>query len=158
MPLEHVKDEHLRFDCETLRTLWRIISCSDSYIFKYYVPHSLWQRLFKPLTLLLMFCTSYPQHILKVKQSPEGSRKLRFPYFTTTAQDGGKVVSLTDRPPLPPRNVPGTHFCEGLSRPQGHTAIGWIMSVKNSNDTIGNRTRNFPDFGAVPQPTASPFV
>jgi hypothetical protein len=25
---------------------------------------------------------------------PEGSRKLRFPDFMTTAQDGGKVVSL----------------------------------------------------------------
>jgi len=32
----------------------------------------------------------------------EGSRKLRFPDFMTTAQDGGKVVSLTHRPPLPP--------------------------------------------------------
>jgi len=29
----------------------------------------------------------------------------------TTAQDGGKVVSLTQWPPLPPGNVPGTHFC-----------------------------------------------
>ena len=24
---------------------------------------------------------------------------------------GGKVVSLTHRPPLPPGNTPGTHFC-----------------------------------------------
>ena len=29
---------------------------------------------------------------------PDVSRKLRFPYFMTTAQDGGKVVSLTHRP------------------------------------------------------------
>jgi len=28
----------------------------------------------------------------------------------TTAQDGGKVVSLTHRPPLPPGNTTGTHF------------------------------------------------
>jgi hypothetical protein len=34
---------------------------------------------------------------------PEGSRKLRYPDFMTTAQDGGKVVSPTHRPPLPPR-------------------------------------------------------
>jgi len=34
---------------------------------------------------------------------PEGSCKLRFPDFMTTAQGGGKVVSLTQRPPLPPR-------------------------------------------------------
>ena len=40
----------------------------------------------------------------------EGTRKLRFPDFMTTAQDGGKVVSSTDRPPLPPGNTPGTHF------------------------------------------------
>ena len=32
----------------------------------------------------------------------EGSRNLRFPDFMTTAQDGGKVVSLTHRPPLNP--------------------------------------------------------
>ena len=42
---------------------------------------------------------------------PEGSRKLRLPDFMTTAQDGGKVVSLTHQPPLPPGNTPGTHFC-----------------------------------------------
>jgi hypothetical protein len=41
---------------------------------------------------------------------PEGSRKLRFPDFMTTAPDGGKVVSFTHRPPLPPGNTPGTHF------------------------------------------------
>jgi len=48
---------------------------------------------------------------LQAKSGPEGSRKLRFPDFMTTAQDGGKVVSLTHRPPLPPGNAPGTHFC-----------------------------------------------
>ena len=42
---------------------------------------------------------------------PEGSRKLKFPDFMTAAQDGGKVVRLTHRPPLPPGNIPGTHFC-----------------------------------------------
>jgi hypothetical protein len=55
---------------------------------------------------------------LKVNQSrlqawsgSEGCRKLRFPDYMTTAQDGGKVVSLTHQPPLPPGNSPGTHFC-----------------------------------------------
>jgi len=41
----------------------------------------------------------------------EGSSKLRFPDFMTTAQDSGKVVSLTHRRPLPPGNVPVTNFC-----------------------------------------------
>jgi hypothetical protein len=44
------------------------------------------------------------------RSGPEDSRKLRFPDFMTTALDGGKVVSLTHRPPLPPGNTPGTHF------------------------------------------------
>jgi len=48
---------------------------------------------------------------LQVWSGPEGSRKLRFPDFITTVQDGGKVVSLTHRPPLPPGNTPGTPFC-----------------------------------------------
>jgi hypothetical protein len=42
---------------------------------------------------------------------PEGCRKLSFPDFMTTVQDGGKVVSLKHRPPLPPGNTTGTHFC-----------------------------------------------
>ena len=48
---------------------------------------------------------------LQAWSGPDGSRKLRFPDFMTTAQDGGKVVSLMHRPPLPPGNTPGTHFC-----------------------------------------------
>ena len=48
---------------------------------------------------------------LQAWSGPEASSKLRFPDFMTTAQDGGKVVSLTHRPPLPPGNTPGTHFC-----------------------------------------------
>ena len=48
---------------------------------------------------------------LQVWTGPEGSSKLRLPDFVTTAQDRGKVVSLTHRPPLPPGNTSGTHFC-----------------------------------------------
>jgi hypothetical protein len=50
--------------------------------------------------------------------------------------------------------LPFTHFCYRLSYPQGHGAAGGIMSMKNSNDTIGNRTRELPDVKAVSQPTA----
>jgi hypothetical protein len=42
---------------------------------------------------------------------PDGSTKLKFPDFLTTAQDSGKVVSLTHRPPLPQGNSRSTHFC-----------------------------------------------
>jgi hypothetical protein len=87
---------------------------------------------------------------LQAWSGPESSRKLKFPDFMTTAQDGGKVVSLTHRPPLPQENTPGTHFCQRLSRPQGHIATGRIMLSKNSNDTIGNQTRDLPVCSVVP--------
>ena len=61
----------------------------------------------KPAVLML----SSKANPLEAWSGPEGSRNLRFPDFVTTAQDSGKVVSLTHRPPLPPGNDPGTHFC-----------------------------------------------
>ena len=48
---------------------------------------------------------------LQTWSGPEGSRKLRYPDFMTTEHDGGKVVSLIHRPPLPPGNTPSTYFC-----------------------------------------------
>ena len=64
---------------------------------------------------------------LQAWSGPEGSRNLRFPDFMTVTQDDGKVVSLGHRSPLHPENAPGTHFCQRLSRPQGHSAIGGIL-------------------------------
>jgi hypothetical protein len=42
---------------------------------------------------------------LQTWSGPEGSRKLRFPDFMTTAQDGGKVVSLIHRPLFNPQEI-----------------------------------------------------
>ena len=65
-----------------------------------------------PYCLCEFYFGTYTEAVpLQAWSGPEGSRKLRFPDYVTTAQDGGKVVSPTHRPPLPPRNAPGTHFC-----------------------------------------------
>ena len=61
--------------------------------------------------MLLLYSCKGKAVPLQACSDPEGSRKLRFPDFMTTAQDGGNVVSFTHRPPLPPGNTPGTHFC-----------------------------------------------
>ena len=59
--------------------------------------------------------------------------------------------------PPPPGDIPGTNFCQRVSRPQGHSAAGrMIMSMTYSNDTIWNRTRDLSACSAVPQPTAPP--
>jgi hypothetical protein len=41
----------------------------------------------------------------------------------------------------PTGNIPGT---QSLSQPLGRSADGRIVSMKESNDTIGNRTRDLP--------------
>jgi hypothetical protein len=63
----------------------------------------------RPMRLII--CKKGKTVPLQAWSGLEGSRKLRFPDFMTTAQDCGNVVSLTHRPPLPPGNTPGTHFC-----------------------------------------------
>ena len=60
---------------------------------------------------IYIYTSIYISVPLQAWSGPEGSRKLRFPDFMTTAQGGGKVVSHTHRPHLPPGNSPGTHFC-----------------------------------------------
>ena len=54
---------------------------------------------------------------------------------------------------LPPGNIPGSHFCLRLSRPQGHSAARRIMSMKNSVTPSGIEPVTC---SAMPQPTAPP--
>ena len=60
-----------------------------------------------------------PKSGKKVKSSPitgldrpRGFQEIKAPRFRDNGrEDGGKVVSLTHRPPLPLGNTPGTHLC-----------------------------------------------
>ena len=52
------------------------------------------------LTLVMIKKVNHSRY--RPEQAQRVLRKLRFPDFVTTARDGGKVVSLTHRPPLPP--------------------------------------------------------
>jgi hypothetical protein len=54
------------------------------------------------LVTSFIFCKKGKAVPLKAWNGQEGSRKLRLPDFVTAAQDGGKVVSFTHRPHLPP--------------------------------------------------------
>jgi len=65
------------------------------------------------IDIVVFDCIPFPSKVvlLQAWSGPEGYRNVMFPDFMTTAQDGGKAVSLTHRPTLPPENAPGTHFC-----------------------------------------------
>ena len=64
---------------------------------------------------------------LQAWSGPQGFKKLRFPDFMTTAQDGGKFVSLTHRPPLPQE----THLV--------------LISVRGCVECRGNESSNIHD-------------
>ena len=66
---------------------------------------------FQDITVVLAVVVKVKQSHYRAGQAQRVLRKLRFPDFVRTAQDGGKVVSLTYRPSLSPGNAPGTHFC-----------------------------------------------
>jgi hypothetical protein len=67
----------------------------------------------------------------------------RLPHFLhNQLTDGGEVVSLRHWLPFTSRNIPGTHFYQRLSRPQGHSTAGRIRSIEKSNDLIGNQTHD----------------
>jgi hypothetical protein len=73
-----------------------------------------------------------------------------------SAREGGEVVSLTHRPPLPPGSVPGTYFHWGLSLAQGHGAVRRKYITEKSSDTTGNRSRDRQTRRAAPKPLRQP--
>jgi hypothetical protein len=117
-----------------------------------------------PIAPIIPIASTIPTALkVKVKQSHyRPGRALRVPgvwgsqISRQSAHECGKVVSHTHRPLLFPRNIPCTYFCFRLGRPQGYCAAGRIMSMKNSNDTIGNWNPYLPTCNVVPQPTALP--
>ena len=88
---------------------------------------------------------------LQALSGPEGSRKLRFPDYMKTAQDGDKVVSPTHQPLFTPRKCSCYSFLLEAELTPG-PVCDWkdFMSMKNSNDTIWNRISDLPICSTAP--------
>jgi hypothetical protein len=106
-------------------------------------------------------CQTPQNRKMKVKQSLHWpGQALRVPegwgsqISRQSARECGNVIRPRHRQTLHPGNNPGTHFCQGLSRTQGHIQAGRIISIKNPNDPIVNQTRYLPVCSAVPQSIA----
>jgi hypothetical protein len=88
---------------------------------------------------------------------PEGSRRLRIPgCFDRRYRKETKSSALRTGSLYLPGKIPGNHFSNRLSWPQGHRATGRIKSMKNLKDPIGNRACDLLTSSAAPQPTAPP--
>jgi hypothetical protein len=96
---------------------------------------------------------------LQTWTGPEGSRRLTLSDFKTFSTWMWRGC----QPYTPAAFTPQAIFLvlilvRGWIDPEGHSAAGRIMSMKNSNDTIGNQTRDLAACSAVPKPTASLYA
>ena len=73
----------------------------------------------------------------------KGSRKLRLPDFVPTAHDGGRLSALRTGRLHSQEILLALISVKGLSRPQGHSAIGRIMSMKNPRTPAGIEPATF---------------
>jgi hypothetical protein len=127
---------------------------------------------FSSITLTLIMCGRKPFYKITQKVSQNVLRIRYHPSWQSVSRSCNNLRA-EDRIPLgarfsaPIQTGPGAHpaSCKmgtgslsvrGRVDSQGHSAVRRIMSMKYSNDTIGNRTRDLPACSAVPQPTTSP--
>jgi hypothetical protein len=98
------------------------------------------------------WCKALPLQAWTALRVPEvwGSHTAR-----QSSHEGDKVVSNTYRPPL---LILVIISVRGWFKLQGHSAAGRFMLMKNSNETIGNRTRDLPACSKVPKPTVPPHA
>ena len=84
---------------------------------------------------------------MQVWTGPEGSSRFpdnrRMKVVRSSALSTGRLYPL--------RNIPSTHFCYRMNRPQGQSVAAKTKSMKNPNEPIENRTRGLPAFNEVTQ-------
>jgi len=90
---------------------------------------------------------------VQVWTGPKSSRSWGFQISRYITHEGGNVVRHTHRPSFTHEIFLVLVFVRGWVNPQGYSVAGRIISIKNFNDTIEDRFRDFPSSTAVLQPT-----
>jgi hypothetical protein len=111
---------------------------------EWYIPYTL------PLNVTAQR-TIYKAVPLQAWGGPEGSRKLRFPDFLTTSQDGGEVVSLTHRPHLSHRKYSRYSFLLETESIPGPWCDQKDYVNETFHDIMWDRTSDFLICSAVPK-------
>jgi len=82
--------------------------------------------------------------LLQTRRGPKGSRKLRFPDFVTTAQDGGRLSALRTGRLSPPRKYSWYSFLlDAESTPGPQCDQKGFMSMKNPMTPAGIEPATF---------------
>jgi hypothetical protein len=77
------------------------------------------------------------------REGPQGCATPRLQNFVENRLTDGGEVSLTRRPPFTPCKIPGTPFCQRLSRPQRHSTAGSIRSIEKCKASTGIKPATF---------------
>jgi hypothetical protein len=86
--------------------------------------------------------------------APRGCETSRLPHFLDNRLiDGAEVASPTSRSFFIPQEDSWYSFLLEAESTSGHSVVGRIKSIEESNYLIGNRTRDLAACSEVPQPT-----
>ena len=115
----------------------------------------------KPCTFLYLFVSLYVWSLSKGKATPVQAyyrpkeiQEFEAPKFWDNRHM--KVCQHNAPAAFTPRKYSWYSFLLEAERCQSHSAVGRTMSMKSSNDTIGNRTQDLPACDSATLPTATP--